>query len=881
METCRIVSFIESFCDSAFPSFEQVYPDLPRQAECNIRARPSGSPTPANAVVDGLQVYSGGPRQHKLPEEQNVPPPSFEVPTPAQAPPMFPNIPDWQDFEGALQSQFDEFSHVDVPEEGPVLHVVTWYVHHDRLPSCIVGRLVRLSNRPSEWPQLLCTPWLPLLQPAANLAFHIARPHPTPDLPGQQIIHVILEQGIQVGRHTALISALFHGLHGDVTHRRAQSIPTHLSREVIERLLEIVDLCRQRRCAAWSGRIQFHRSRLEPVFQGIGISLTVAPFRNRFAHVDDDGFPIHDTASSSQIPPRMSFREDDASLFPHAAAVPVGEDIVLEHQPSRLIPALRVIWEQYLMSTTQRPYRFYIETWFCDHARFPRTDRSREIQLPPDQNSWRDAIIAKWQDLIDPSAEVLIYVVDPQPIGGPPEVLAHVILAQHQHTGFVSALITTLAPGDDPWDPPRVALKLPAIVDKALLIQESGLFTFCPPFLPFNAYRAHLGAQEIHQDRLHDAQSGDGFICIAEAVPMPASERVSQPPQAQHIHHLFGSLASLMTGLVAALDRAVDATDGWLRNLVQLDTELQCIETDVRSFLSAMPCTGRPAAPGLLRSPSLEAAPSGLQLKTPLQEPQRIAGPDSFLRNVPKVVTSLMELQQAKSRAGTTGAAALHVRVWFSDHLRYPIPMMAPLVCLEPTWQGDIVPLLCPWSAVIDFTADLFLYVVHPRGLPCESSTDAQILLLQHPVANLSTVLLAIFPDSAGSQPPEFTLALVAEPITSESLHQAVSALPSGLFADSSWEFDFTWGLSPVASVDSYDVHHGECFAVWPRLVPEPWIGLSDAAFSVLIQKVVPTEPVFPLQMLVPRLSAFLCKHRYLCARSTLLRKTLMTPCLP
>ena len=145
------------------------------------------------------------------------------------------------------------------------------------------------------------------------------------------------------------------------------------------------------------------------------------------------------------------------------------------------------------MSTTQRPYRFYVETWFCDHDRFPRTDRSREVLLPPDQESWRDAITQKWQDLIDPAAEVLLYVVTPQPIGGAGDVLAHVILAQHQHSrGFISALITTLAPEDDPWDPPRVALKLPTVVDKALLIQESGLFPYFAHHFSLSMFVVHI-----------------------------------------------------------------------------------------------------------------------------------------------------------------------------------------------------------------------------------------------------------------------------------------------------------------------------------------------------------------------------------------------------
>ena len=252
-----------------------------------------------------------------------------------------------------------------------------------------------------------------MLRPFENLAFRIVRPAPVSDIPGLRMMHVILEQGIQQSRLTALFSAIFQGMHGDITHRRAQSIPTVLSQEIITRILDVQALCRARRCTAWSGRTQFQRTRTDPVFNGIGVCLTVDPFRNRFALVDDDGFPLSHSASSSQVPPRMSFRVDDATLFPTADQARSSTDLlVAEHVPSNLIPELKIIWQHHLMTTPHGPYRFYVETWFCDHDRFPRTNRGREVLLSPDHDSWKDTILAKWHGMIDPAAEVFLYVVE-------------------------------------------------------------------------------------------------------------------------------------------------------------------------------------------------------------------------------------------------------------------------------------------------------------------------------------------------------------------------------------------------------------------------------------------------------------------------------------
>ena len=183
-----------------------------------------------------------------------------------------------------------------------------------------------------------------MLRPFENLAFHIVKPSPASDIPGLRMMHVILEQGIQQARLTALFSAIFQGLHGDITHRRAQSIPTVLSQEIITRILDVQSLCRARRCVAWSGRTQFHRTQTDPVFNGIGVCLTVDAFRNRFALVDDDGFPLPRSASSSQVPPRMSFRADDATLFPTADQARGSADLpAVEHVPSNLVPELQII----------------------------------------------------------------------------------------------------------------------------------------------------------------------------------------------------------------------------------------------------------------------------------------------------------------------------------------------------------------------------------------------------------------------------------------------------------------------------------------------------------------------------------------------------------
>lgn len=373
VETCRAVSLVEDVFDGSHPTFAQVYPHLPHHSEVNARVPCMNAHAPyqsRSVPFGGVATAPQRLRQCHAADTHQASPPQFEADVPMQAPPVVPIVPEWNDFELEMTAQFAEHSATEVPEEGPILHVTTWYVHHDRAPLCLLGRLVRLSNRPHEWLQLLFAPWIHMLQPFENIALRIVRPSPVSEIPGLNMIHVIIEQGLQQGRYTGLFSVIFQGLHGDVTHRRAQSIPTSLSMDTIARILTIKDLCQARHCSAWSGRLRFHAFDQEPVFSGIGVSFTVDAFRNRYTEALSGDFVDQASASSSLAPPRMprmSFREDDASLFPSAARAVLDDDIT-EHAPSRLVLELKVIWEHYLMTHTARPFRFYIETWYCDHS---------------------------------------------------------------------------------------------------------------------------------------------------------------------------------------------------------------------------------------------------------------------------------------------------------------------------------------------------------------------------------------------------------------------------------------------------------------------------------------------------------------------------------
>ena len=836
-ETCRAVSLVEDFFDSNSPTFAQIYPALPHHTQVNDR-NPSTMDGPGlGADRRSYRHVAPRPKTHHSADTQQVSAPTLTIEVPAQAAPVMPNVPDWQSFQLDLEVQFDDYSVVEIPEEGPVVHVTTWFIHHDRNPICLIGRLVRLSNRPFEWMPLLCAPWVHLLQPFENVAFRIVRPSPVSNIPGLPMMHIIIEQGLQQARFTALFSVIFQGLHGDVTHRRAQSIPTELSRDTITRILGIDDLCRARHCTAWSGRQQFQERYHEPVFSGIGVCLTVDVFRNRYTAVPDDGIDLDEPASSSSRMPRMSFRADDATLFPTAEMARSSDcDVVVEHTPSRLVPELTIIWQQYLMSTTERPYRFYVETWFCDHDRFPRTNRGREVLLSPDPDTWKQTILDKWRDIIDPSADAMIYVVTPQPIGGPGEVLAHVLVAQHQHRGFVSALITTLAPGDDIWDPPRVALKLPSVVDKGLLLQESGLFLFCPPFLPFNDCTATSGEQVIFQDALVTARSGNSYLCTVET---PHAATIVLPEDfmpSDEVHSSFDMLAACIAKVTTCVVSAINTQDHW-RNEVDalihsLDDCCQDIFHFVLTFLLAHDLS-MTVPPSVVATTPLVASSASTHKETPFY------GPVPTLTGfrppiVPCLMRPLIELW-SQVRNSSSGNEGLTVTVWYVDQLRAPNCTEGRTLRLRPPFDQWSRALVMPWIHEIWPHSEVQFFLVCPVPASSEPAPHAHVLLLQHPVPGLCAVMFSL-PHANGSQFWHELLVLSVPAQAGETelkLHLQANTHVRCLQQISTY---VVMHGSNRLNDGGADLSHATCLTIVPFSPDEPWLGLTDAEFAALLQ---------------------------------------------
>eukprot|EP00435_Cladocopium_sp_Y103_P016036 s478_g4.t1 len=582
----RTVQLVEDFPDvDSNDGFATVYPHWfgcsSATAHTAAPASPEPEPSPHDATSQPLSCVKGSrfcslvdpppALLEHVGEDDHVSAPTFSRPVGAvfpqlPGPPGLPPIHDHDSFQMSMGMTFRDHATVEFEDQGPILHVATWFVNHDTYPRCVRYVLVQLERDPATWPDTLSSPWRHLFQPNIPIAFRHVMPNPPRLFRNRHQAHVIIEQVLHHPRYCALFSILAQGVHHDSHSQLAHSIPQSLSAESALRLLDLDSRCRVYRCTLWSGVMQFTPSEEEPVFSGIGIYIHIHPPRFRHLLFDFGDQPFWHVSSSS-----AAGSSDDPALQQRLPSVlPASCDRSLQaiqdashhvpHADVLFIPDLRVAWQLYLARTMQPPYRFQVVTWYCDHIRLPRSSDHRMAALSVDPQQWFSEVLQVWSDWVLPGLGVSLYVVNPHPRGAV-DFVAHVIIAQNEQPECATVLISSAVPDENPWDPVHRVVKMPQLVDHHLLIHEGGLMNMCPPAAYGLQCQSWHGAQELTDGRLFLASSGDGFFIAASPCsrePVTLFEDSSVP-----IHRLFAHVADLLTRLVGLVTQAQDSSFGF------------------------------------------------------------------------------------------------------------------------------------------------------------------------------------------------------------------------------------------------------------------------------------------------------------------------------
>ena len=678
-------------------------------------------------------------------------------------------------------------------------------------------------------------PWLLQIRRFETIAVRIVRPSPPALEAGPSIAHVILEQGLYRPRVAALCSVLIQAFHGDSKHQRAQSLPQAVSARDLYQSLDLASLCSVRHCSAWSGVIGFQNTVRDDIFSGIGIAVDVRLPRYRFVRRASRSTGAGEHPDQ---PPMLQFHRLDEPTTSRSTAGDLTREtgdvppVPLEHVEGHFMPNLRTAWERYLITAVTRPYVFQVEVWYCDHDRYPRSDISRVVTLPIDPALWKQRLLQAWDDCVDPALEAFFYVVDPMPIGGTPGIVAHIIVAQNQHPGFVSALITTIVPGDDPWHPHRVVLRLPSVVDHWLLLTESYLLQFCPPFVPANRCNSWWGVVDLTPGNLMPAHSGYGFLCTATPAPVQVADHVlpSSDSLDSSLPYWYTEAYRLAHGLFQCVSHV-------FARVVQSSTAIEALIADAHELESAV-LSGVQSQQNQFATVSSQPVSQVNRCKVDISQ----VCVDSALC----CFEPLHRIWQNRQGGSSSRSGTFAVRVWYSDHLRHPRHGSAPVVHLSSdvsTWSAQ---LLFPWAHCLDPDAPVAFYVYPHGALGPWDDVHAHVTLVQNPMPGLASVLLNVQPDWGVCGQQSVVVGLVEVPI---SPHAVACALQSSLAVYQGVDWSFTTVLLGQMSSDFFiDVAaHGTGFAIWPRQALDPWIGLSDLQLQSALQAQVQGQTVPPL----------------------------------
>ena len=394
-----------------------------------------------------------------------------------------------------LHSIFLDHGTVHHQETGPEMSVEVWYVHHNTMPICPAPRLIRLDDIQELWYADLCNAWFDQIQRQQPIRVHVVKPTPAYQFRPQAVVHIILEQGMTPTRVALLFTAAFHGGTRTGLLQQAESSPPDVCTHQMIQDHGLQPQCSFRPCHLFSGRYRFEHHVAERVPSGISVLLDDGDHRTRLSHsassshevpqdphlsADEDAIDADSDAISLMQQPR--YKAFPKSRGPPNSPVqpPVSQtqQMLLQihqplpantgdmHQPiQRAIIQVRNLDEFHQMLQWQanraREHCFQpplsrtrVATWFSDPQTLPRSDHSRDVILSTQPVQWPTDILQRWADWLQPGQPVDLYVAQPDPPGGTPDILAHVLVVQNPPPDQFAVLVSVTELMEDPWHGP-------------------------------------------------------------------------------------------------------------------------------------------------------------------------------------------------------------------------------------------------------------------------------------------------------------------------------------------------------------------------------------------------------------------------------------------
>ena len=750
--------------------------DLPEQQSC-LDVLPSASdPLGQESVVVPIHdpVAHAQAVQARTGYHHEAEPPTFEARVPAQPanPEAPPPRPIWHI---ELNIIFLEEAITHRREVGPEMPVEVWYVHHADMPICRHPRLIRLDDIRDLWYADLCNAWFDQLRRHQPVRVHIVKPTPPYQMRRQAVIHIILEQGMTPEKAAILLTVAFHGGTRMGLMQQAESSPVDTCTERVIQDHGLQPQCDFRPCNLFSGRFRFHHHNTERVPSGISLLLDVGDHRlqapaqsstddpmlvepndttptNEADSMDDatalmqrpryKAFPRPTSGTSQGITPAPT----SSSWF--TISQPLAPTGTGQHQPVQWTTIqVRNLADfhtmlQWLSNRAQQDRcqpdigQAKIATWYLEPQVMPRSDHYRDVLLSANPTLWPSEVLQRWADMLQPSQPVDLYVVQPDPPGGMPDVFAHVIVTQMTPPDQAAALVSVTELLEDPWHPSRFALFLHSPVTSDALFEHAGIPQGQVAATP--GLSAYHGTTHIPHGSSYPVRSGFAFEVVTDSLDFEeeGSALLQLSPAWPRREHQTSDMPNAAT----ASSSHAACCEQLIESMRQLDMAIQSITTAL--------CSRTVFSPKQIHVEPHPEVPQPMHI-TLCKDPQ--IEEDTFQCHTPGLGRQPDTLHRWQQLAGIRPKEArpmAPIMTWYVDHERFP-QCFAPrevFVTRHPqAWKRLI---LQAWNDIYLPANQVEIVVVQPNPIMMEEHLVAHVIVLQQQMPGFTTALLTTL-DSA------------------------------------------------------------------------------------------------------------------------------------
>ena len=628
-------------------------------------------------------------------------------------------------------------------EEAHLTVCRTWYLHHERVKRWQHWREFRIDAESHNWREELITLWRDTIRPEEDIDIAFVAPAVRDTVPGQGIIgDIIVSQAGEV-RQLSILTAMTHRYpHSQEVRLLALSVPPRQPRHDLLRRCGVMITCWHHECNVHRGDRALHDGFIDHLdHSGINILIDYQE------QINDDltgfmQFPIPDWARD---PDRLQEETNNAiALLQQICpdAIP-QQEASQPSQPPALPIALRNLYDHLFVDRpdTDIDDLGAIVTWYLDHARSPRCDQSRRVQLEGDPHNWYRTILRTWQDQIDRDVSLNFLLVRPNPPGNYGDAtLPHLIVQQRPAPEMRSILISASHLLHHPGHFVHWAIAVPTSINKRTVIEIAGASQDCVPVHDDQVCQVWWGQQLIHEEAPVQVQPGASIKLLAPiighqaSIPTLAGDETDEVWLMQNQNQLQQTFSPTNNGFAVQHVGAPLSHEAVL-SPVSVQTQSNSKNQDRQSLGDI---TNHPSEWVVNHEKSSHPAFTPSVTRWSRQGEAGLGDMPAFVQ----ALHALGERQKSHRYCGPDQSFAVHS--WYVDHVRFSVQLESKLTYLGKDftqWQRQ---LLSAWRGIANENEEAIFHLVQPRPLNDLLEEEIHVLITQRPIAGLASVLIAV-----------------------------------------------------------------------------------------------------------------------------------------